>query len=463
MNNRLEMVLTALTPLSHHDPNDADGSNMLTFLRRKQAIAAPCSSRPAGQRDMDAFSAAHPVPFTLVPLCETLDFPQFVAVVLVRQFIAMYGAGDGVGLFSGMERYDLLASRLRSSGTRAHTLRGVWDILSRDLQVPIPPSSADAPLLMLFALPAMTQVEAVGALARECNSVIAIARHWQREELRSNESYALAANLDLLREPPAVLHFTAEAMEHHDMTLYLDVPAISANSIRHQVFRAAAWRHLCDALGIDPGALQLPLGVESIFVNGGNIKAGAKQPSGTAYHSKCIRETFPSLDLLGGVTNSFDLGESTLRVAAWLVCAENAGALVGTQAERLPNARISAFDMLDDVTATRQATPRGEGQMIYNFEVLAQGVEIYVVADIDPWAGPLTRGALAAAVATYMGNSAIVGGQSARGYGRVAPTLLAMPDDCDGAIYEKYLADQRRWLLDWMKSGYLGAEIAVCD
>lgn len=463
MSNHMELLLTAVTPLSHHDPAGADGSNMLTFLRRRQFLDAPQIKRRVIQRDVDAFSVAHPVPATLAPLCETLTFPEFVAVALARQFIALYGTGEGAGLFSGMRRYDLLTSRLRSSGTRAHTLRGVWDILSRDLLVPVSSSSADEALMMLFALPPTVQIAAVNALACGYNSLVPVARYWRSEELRSDENYALAAGLEPLREPPVTLTFAADATDGAVDRLIVDVPAVSSNSVRHQVFRAPGWRHMCAVLDIDPGNLTLPLGVESIFVNGGNIKAGAKQPSGTAYHAKRIRQAFPLLDLLGGVTNTFDLGESTLKVSAWLVCAENAAALAGTTVEGSANARISAFDMLDDVTATRQATPRGEGQMIYNFEALVPGTEIYVSAVLDPWAGRETRGALAAAVETCLAETPIVGGQSARGFGQVMPQVLTMPDGCDRSAYETYLRQERSWLLEQLESGFLGADIVVCD
>jgi hypothetical protein len=197
----------------------------------------------------------------------------------------------------------------------------------------------------------------------------------------------------------------------------------------------------------------LPVHAESIFYNGGNIKSGATQPSNAFYLGGEIRKAYPSLDLLGGVTASFDIGESKLKVSAWIVCAENHDALPESLRDTA-QAQTSVFEMLDDVTRTRQATAGGEGQMIYNYETLVKGTQVYVELTLTPYTTDLTRGALAAALDYYAANDNVIGGQSARGHGHVSVSWLS--DEPGGAEeYEAYLAERKDELLAGIVDGTL--------
>jgi hypothetical protein len=245
----------------------------------------------------------------------------------------------------------------------------------------------------------------------------------------------------------------------------LEVPAVSGNSLRHQLVRAPAMLHLFSALGLFPdvpGKGPLPSGVEALFENGGNIEAGAKQPSNTFSLAWRARELYPTLDLLGGVTDSFDLGESRLSVAGWLICAENRGALLAMEspAAYLPEASISAFEMLEDVTHTRQASSHGEGQMIYTFETLIKGARILARLTLAPYTPVLTRGALLVAVTTFMQQDNTIGGQAARGYGNVQAAWLAGAEHAGYIptmeLYEAYLRDHADVLVAGLRDGTLG-------
>jgi hypothetical protein len=261
-----------------------------------------------------------------------------------------------------------------------------------------------------------------------------------------------------------VAHITAGSEVAH----VVEVPTVSGNSVRHQTVREPGWRHLCRHLGINaalPGQGSLPPGVEAIFANGGNIAAGATAPSNAWGLAQEIRAAHPLLDLLGGVTDSFDLGAGRLKVATHLVCLENARALAGSPAGKLPAATVSVFDMLDEVTLTRQATDRGVGQMIFTFEALCPGTPILVRLSLDPFAAPLTHGALLAALTEYVDGEPVTGGQSARGFGWVEADIVATPPDIDvpGLVgaYETYIADNRDALLEGMRTGTLGAAKVV--
>ena len=242
--------------------------------------------------------------------------------------------------------------------------------------------------------------------------------------------------------------------ESHDV-IPLDVPAVTANSLRHQIVRDGGWIHLVKQLGLS----NVPAGVEAMFVNGGNIRAGAKQPSNAAQLALTMRNTYPLLDLLGGVADSYDLGEGRLSVAGWVVCQENADALKGTAAENLPLANVSIFDMLDDVTHTRQATDDGLGQMIWNFETLAKGLNIMVRMNLHPFTSDLTKSALFAAVEQFREQPTIAG-QSARGFGWCKADWMGDVKP-DAQPYNEYLTANRDALVDGIASGKMGTSAQV--
>jgi hypothetical protein len=245
-----------------------------------------------------------------------------------------------------------------------------------------------------------------------------------------------------------------------------EVPTVSTNSLRHQMVREPGWMRLFGLLGLRavpseptpppgmiekilkrfgirtarPGQGPVPAGAEAMFYNGGNIEAGAKQPSGTFGLAVAIREAYPFLDLVGGVTDSFDVGESRLQIASWLVCRENAGALAGTAAANLPNAQLSVYDMMDDVTMTRHAGQVGEGQMILSFETLCAGAQAFVRLSLTPHSDPLTHGALVDAIEAWRSDDGTIGGGAARGFGHCTAEWLRRHEDAD-AYRELYLAD----------------------
>jgi hypothetical protein len=460
------LLLTADTPISHHDPAAADGSNMLTFNRQKQHITLDAPGAAQWQPGaMQRFADANPVPETVAEIVRGLSFTEFAACALVRMAIDIYNSMEGTGLFSGVERYALLESRLRSAAVRSHTLRGLWAHLTRDLRLPVHGGDYDLSIGAFFALPDATQRAVIAAIIDQYRSIVTIARVWHAQGKLQFDQYAAAAGLG------AVAMTTLTFTDPHQLgandhapaapsSLVIEVPAVSTNSLRHQAARGPAWQHLRGALDLTD---ELRPGVKAIFENGGNIAAGAKQPSNAFHLANKIRQVWPSLDLLGGVTDSFDLGESQLRPSAWLVCRENRRALAGTPAEGLDMANVSAFDLLDDVTATRQATREGVGQMIYNFEALCPGTQILLRLSTLPFTRAITIGALVAAVQTWLGNLAVVAGQSARGFGNVSAEWL-QGFEGDNELreeYEAYLDANRETLVAGLADGTLGSGAVV--
>lgn len=461
------MLLTARTPISHHDPASTDDSNVLTFNRQKQFVRRTVTDAPVQQIAIDAFCDANRVPESIVDVMDGLDFAQFALCALVKLFVDVYNSADGAGLFAGPGRYEMLEGRLHAAAIRSGTLPSLWERLTRDMKTPIQPVFADDKLARLFGLPLPVKQAMISAALTDYRTAVTIARLWASVEKQASKDYTDAAGLPLIIQPMLVRQFDAASIAAPGTTAVIEVPAVSANSLRHQIVREPAWQVLWQALGIQPGVDKMPDAVEALFVNGGNIKAGAKQPRNYWGTAQAIKKAYPSLELLGGVVDSFDLGESRVSVTSTLVCAENANVLEDTMAEEDPAAKISAFDMLDDTVHTRQATENGVGQMIYNFETLAKGAKILVELHLNPYTSRLARGALMAAVNQFAECNASVAGQSARGFGfvdivpSVGPIDEEMSKGADLALYMTYLKENKDALREGILSGTLATDAKV--
>ena len=443
--------------MSHHDPAVQDKSNRLLFNRQKQLLNVQSANVAPSPAQIANITQAHKLPVDIAELFADVSFPEFVAIALTRLWLDIYNSQDGAGLFQGMSRYEMLEPRLRQAAVPAGTLRNWWDRLCNSMQVPIHGGDYDLSLLDLLTIPLAAQQLVLRSIIDDYRSIIALARLWHSTNKLMDANYAAKVGKEVMGEPTHTMIFPELTIDTQTVRI-AEVPAVTANTIRHECVRAPSWLHLCQMLGIEkswPGSGQIPEGAEAIFVNGGNIEAGAKQPSNPFALAWRIRETWPSLDLLGGVADSFDLGESRLQVFAHLVCRENYASL--GVASDLASARVSVFDMLDDVTETRQATDAGLGQMIFSFETLAKGVQILARFVLAPFTPDLTRGALLAALETYIGNAPTIAGQAARGFGEMCGEWLEEPVDYASHLaYNEYLNANRETLLTELVSGRMG-------
>ena len=82
-----ELLLTALTPILHHDPAVQDDSNVLLFNRQKQLLPY-VEELPQPERNvLYWFASQHAFPFDLAMMMKNVSFADFVGVVLVRLFL----------------------------------------------------------------------------------------------------------------------------------------------------------------------------------------------------------------------------------------------------------------------------------------------------------------------------------------------------------------------------------------
>lgn len=457
-----ELVLTAREPISHHDPKTGNDSNTLTFLRQKQFVKREPSDTPVFRHLVERICEQNQMTETVDAVTGRLNMPEWLSAAYIRLLLDIHNVGDGDGLLSGMERYRMLENRLQTSATKCHSLHQLWSIITTELQLGMHAVRFDEQITAFWTLPPSIQYEMLTVMSKQHRAVSTIARLWHDRNKSQDQEYCVKAGKEFLPESYSVRSFTDDDVPEPQDKIVLNVPAISVNGLRHQLVREPAFLHLCDKLGIEPAARgegELSVGAESIFYNGGNIRAGATQPSNSFMLAGEIRKAYPSLDLLGGVTSSFDIGESKLKMSAWIVCAENADNLPESL-RSTAQAQTSVFEMLDTVTRTRMATVSGEGQMIYNYEVLVAGTQIYVELTLTPYTTPLTRGALAAALDYYIANDNIVGGQSARGHGSVTvERLTEVPSGKDE--YETYLTENADKLRAGMTDGTLCSSAQV--
>jgi hypothetical protein len=436
-----ELLLTAQEPISHHDPSVQDKSNHKVFNRQLQGL--PCTELPAPSSKIVAwFTNQHLVPVDIAAIAEDLAFHEFVGVVLVKMFLDAYNHDEGVGIFTGTERHERLETRLHHAAISSSSLRQLWDRLCHTLRAPIHDGKADGDILAALTLPDAVQQVVLRSLIQDYRSIVSIARLWNKTTKLENEKYAKKVGQEAVIEPKQAMQF--DALSGRDAgVLYVEVPDISANGLRHELVREPGWLRLFGQLGLRearPGLGPVPAGCEAIFSNGGNIEAGAHEPSGAFALKNQIRETYPILDLVGGCTDSFMLGESRLTVGSILVCRENAPRLAKTAAANLPNARVSVYDMMDDVTITRSGLQTGEGQGITSFETLAIGAQVVVRFGLQPFTRAVTHGALVDAVEEWQHLSGTICGQAARGFGRCEAEWLRRHEDAD-AYRQAYLDD----------------------
>lgn len=112
----------------------------------------------------------------LQQMVASLSPPQKAAIDLIRLSLDCFNGADGTGLFTGVQRYTVLAGRVEIAAVQADSLPRFWALLLRRMQWPVPPKSADARVLEAISAPDGRDVLRV--LASETASIITLARMW---------------------------------------------------------------------------------------------------------------------------------------------------------------------------------------------------------------------------------------------------------------------------------------------
>ena len=265
-----------------------------------------------------------------------------------------------------------------------------------------------------------------------------------------------------------VSHGDASANDNSNVNLFMrqnrviegipmPVPHCSENALRSVVLRSTLAKHLIKTLNLETKSL--PKTVVNLLFSGGNLMKGAKSPSGEFEIARNVFAAFPSIELLGGAVDDFVLPAGRLRLCSWIVAKEYAPAL-----ERVASAdivsrakQVSAFDLLSEETRTRGTGEQSDGnQMVYTYEVLASGSQVFVEVFIDDFASELAASAAGLAFSDFDG---FFGGQGRQGRGRMAIVSSNLPS---GDMYHQYISDNADKLKAELINGTLGGGCVLC-
>ena len=126
-------------------------------------------------------------------LIKDLSHAQQRAIGLIKLSLDCFNSADGTGLFSGVERYAVLAGRVEICAAQARDLTQFWALLLRRMQWPVPPKGRDDAIVEALSAPQPREVLRV--LATETASVITLARmlHDQDKSARRAERVRIDA------------------------------------------------------------------------------------------------------------------------------------------------------------------------------------------------------------------------------------------------------------------------------
>lgn len=102
---------------------------------------------------------------------------------------------DGAGLFTGVNRYNVLEQRLPLAAIKSRNMFSMWSSLLHIMQWPVPPKKADQDITK--ALKVADPAKTLRALAIDTQAIIMIARMLHDQDKASKKAmYAQEAPLD---------------------------------------------------------------------------------------------------------------------------------------------------------------------------------------------------------------------------------------------------------------------------
>lgn len=110
---------------------------------------------------------------------------------LVKTAIDCFNSRDGIGLFSGPARYNVLEERMMLCAVQARSLTEFWGILCKKMLWPTPPKRMDEEILPLITGHEPSHDRAVlNAMRREPASIVMLARFWHDEDKQARKAEA---------------------------------------------------------------------------------------------------------------------------------------------------------------------------------------------------------------------------------------------------------------------------------
>lgn len=468
------LLITALEPISHHDPGVSGGTNHSVF-RRTPVLMPRNGTAERGEeisRAIQKWTNHFTVPQSLVDEWRGAMSPlDFMAAAAIKSFLEMYEERDGAEVRIGILRADTkeqsrlyaqVVGRIQEAAATAKTMREFWRILAQRCGTGSHATRHDATFAVLMGLPQGAVSPLMDTLRGKAAFALADARLWRQREKAQREEYRKRSGEEDPGESAAF-----DGWSEVDMAAIgsagaapIMIPEVSANAFRHHI-RDGAVRHMLKIIGAGDGAHQFPPDIERILENGGSLESGSQNSKNDRI--ELTRRRYPLLDLLGGCLPDTFLGPSELKLRLpVLVCRElrDIGALP-EWAVTLPNASVSASDMTTTKSYARHSADRDNGNpMPYGFEALTAGSQIVLPVSFGPFVSELTVGCLVAAIDTWLSDAPYVGGISDSGCGHISGSWKEAIPDAERlkAQYEAYLLENAEELRRRLENGTIDAD-----
>lgn len=241
------------------------------------------------------------------------------------------------------------------------------------------------------------------------------------------------------------------------------VPMLSGNAIRHRMIREPGALWLIGSYELR-GKLSLPQ--LNFLLHGGNLTDGGGMEDTRRIAD--MQRLFPLLRLLGGCLPDQVLAGSLLVGRGTLVCEENRatlGTILGAQAPGLPERMRAAETFIAGYQYTRGdarksglAPPEtnGDGEtnlMIFAGQQVTRGAA-FVHDFFLPNVSLVELGALLLSLQLWRDSGGTIGGQGARGHGRLETAIICPDFDQAEAVaaYRAHAAEHKDEAANWLNS-----------
>lgn len=238
---------------------------------------------------------------------------------------------------------------------------------------------------------------------------------------------------------------------------------LSGNAIRHRCVREPGMRWLIGEYGL---AAKLSLAQLNFLLHGGNLTEGGGRENTRRIAD--FQRLFPLGRLLGGCLPDQILAGSLQCWRGTLVCEENRPSLALMIGDYLPESRLrlaesyisgyqytrgdAARTAIDLIPANGHAEVDSQ-LMIFAGQAVLRGA-LFVHGFTLPHVGQTELGALLWSLKLWQEEGGTIGGQSARGHGRLALSILAAGYDPEAAVdaYLSHVRAVRDEAVGWLQS-----------
>lgn len=243
------------------------------------------------------------------------------------------------------------------------------------------------------------------------------------------------------------------------------VPFISGNALRHRAVREPGIDWLIDQYELRG---KLTLTTLNFLRHGGNLTESTAHEN-TARIAE-MKEAWPLLRLLGGSLPNQILAGSLDVWRGELVCEENRAYLSGVFPACLPSVRLRPQESFvggyqytrGDAAKSGEAVTAEEvasNLMIFSGQAISRGA-CFVHGFVAKHVSDVEIGALLLSLRLWQAGGGTIGGQSARGHGRLALSLVGFDGDQDALVgaYIDHARSMKERAVTWLNEAFAKRE-----